>query len=157
MCILLNEELILFISFLIETILLNICLMYVNFLTFLEGKFRQTVIKRIAVHRPQCIGNFLCAPVNETLAPYTPFSKGIMLFNVYMMYINFIVFLEGQLCQNIVKRNSVHDRNALTIFCVLLCKSCLLYVHQKTMKIILYNTWTLVSHFKLIGWFWRPL
>ena len=68
-----------------------------------------------------------------TLAQRTLFFIGIKLLSIYIMYIYFIIFLEGQSYQNVLKRNFVHKLqwNALAIFCELWHTSWLHFTNQK--------------------------
>ena len=44
---------------------------YIHFIMFLEGQLYENVLKRDSVHKPQYIGNLLCAPIYKSLAKFT--------------------------------------------------------------------------------------
>ena len=50
---------------------LNIYILYINFILFLEGQLRDNVLKGNSVYKSQYIGNILCALVYKPFFMYT--------------------------------------------------------------------------------------
>ena len=83
---------------------------YKFYCIFLKDNCDKMSVKKKSFRRPQYTDKLLCAPVHEPLVLAQHFFVEIMILNFYISYENFIMFLEVQLLQNVLKRNFDHGR-----------------------------------------------
>ena len=98
----------------------------------------------------QLIRNILYTLVYEPLVLCIPFFISIMLWDIYIICINFIFFLNDKWIKMSLKEIQTIDGKMLAIFCMLLHTK---WKKKKTIQLNLFNIWTFVISFKRIEWF----